>query len=178
MNKFKYKWVIITLLIVLSIMMMIFLFSTQSKEASASLSGKYTKIVIKILDFIHEYFPTKPSDDIIIASDYNYFEDVNYYVRKVAHLTEFGLLGAALIWHISTIMDVLKRLIDKKSICIALMISFFYACLDEIHQLFVDGRGPQIKDVIIDSVGSFLGIVLVYIILLKIKQSPKFNLYK
>jgi VanZ family protein len=32
------------------------------------------------------------------------------------------------------------------------------AMLDEFHQLFVPGRGAQVKDVIIDTVGAIVGI--------------------
>jgi len=35
-----------------------------------------------------------------------------------------------------------------------------YAISDEIHQIFVPGRGPQIKDVLIDSGGAAVGIFI------------------
>jgi len=40
------------------------------------------------------------------------------------------------------------------------MRSVLYACTDEIHQLFVPGRGAQMSDVLLDSAGAGLGIVL------------------
>lgn len=43
----------------------------------------------------------------------------------------------------------------------SLIIGIFYATSDEIHQCFIPGRGPQITDVIIDSMGVLLGILLV-----------------
>ena len=36
-----------------------------------------------------------------------------------------------------------------------------YAISDEIHQLFVPGRSGQVRDVLIDSAGSLLGIIIV-----------------
>ena len=36
-----------------------------------------------------------------------------------------------------------------------------FAGLDEYHQSFVAGRGPSVKDVGIDSIGAFVGILLV-----------------
>ena len=50
--------------------------------------------------------------------------------------------------------------------------SYFSTCLyckrfiytDEYHQSFVAGRGPSIRDVCIDSIGIFFGIMLVRII--------------
>ena len=38
------------------------------------------------------------------------------------------------------------------------------AALDETIQLFIPGRGPQIRDVGIDSLGVLLGIALVWLI--------------
>ena len=36
-----------------------------------------------------------------------------------------------------------------------------FAAFDEYHQSFVRGRGPSKRDVAIDSIGIFIGIVLV-----------------
>ena len=47
-----------------------------------------------------------------------------------------------------------------------------YAISDEIHQLFVPGRAGQVRDVLIDSAGSFLGIILVMAF---VKLLIKFN---
>ena len=33
-----------------------------------------------------------------------------------------------------------------------------YAISDEVHQLFVPGRGGQVKDIVIDSAGAIVGI--------------------
>ena len=40
-----------------------------------------------------------------------------------------------------------------------------YSITDEIHQTFVFGRSGEIRDVLIDSVGIFTGILLVILIL-------------
>ena len=40
-------------------------------------------------------------------------------------------------------------------------ISVGFACTDEFHQSFVAGRGPSKRDVMIDSIGAFAGILLV-----------------
>lgn len=38
-----------------------------------------------------------------------------------------------------------------------------YAILDEIHQLFIDGRAGQVRDVLIDTIGIALGVWIVLI---------------
>jgi len=59
----------------------------------------------------------------------------------------------------------LNHMTIKKSIVITITVGVAYACLDELHQLFVDGRGASIKDVGIDSLGIGLGIVISYFII-------------
>jgi VanZ family protein len=49
---------------------------------------------------------------------------------------------------------------------------FFYACSDEIHQLFVLGREGAFRDVIIDTVG---GITLILINLFRMYVVANFN---
>ena len=41
------------------------------------------------------------------------------------------------------------------------IIAFLYACTDEFHQLFTNGRGSHFTDVLIDSCGAFIAILLV-----------------
>lgn len=53
---------------------------------------------------------------------------------------------------------------DLKRIGFSFLIGVEYAALDEIHQLFVEGRSGQVTDVLIDSIGIFLGICFVLII--------------
>lgn len=48
-----------------------------------------------------------------------------------------------------------------------------YACTDEIHQLFVPGRSGQFRDVMIDSLGAFIGILILSIFLMIINHLKK-----
>jgi len=47
-----------------------------------------------------------------------------------------------------------------KGIKLALLICILYAVSDEVHQLFIPGRGGQFKDVIIDSAGVLVEIII------------------
>ena len=42
--------------------------------------------------------------------------------------------------------------------------------IDETHQMFVPGRGPQVKDVMIDSAGAFMGVLFVVAVVTIIKK--------
>ena len=53
---------------------------------------------------------------------------------------------------------------EKKRVCICLVMGFLYACSDEIHQLFSQGRSGKAVDVFIDTMGVLNGILLVMLI--------------
>lgn len=59
----------------------------------------------------------------------------------------------------------------------SLIIGIVYASSDEIHQSFTPGRGPLLTDVIIDTMGILLGILLIMLVLklYKIMQNGKEN---
>ena len=68
-------------------------------------------------------------------------------LRKLAHATEFAVLGALLL-----------RSLGAERPALALGIA--YAASDEVHQLFVAGRHGSPVDVLIDAVGVALGVAL------------------
>jgi len=72
-------------------------------------------------------------------------------LRKIAHFVEFACLGALLCWLFSML---------KQCRLYAFGCGFLAACVDETIQVFVPGRGPGIKDVLLDSVGVVCGIAL------------------
>ena len=47
-----------------------------------------------------------------------------------------------------------------KSILITLIIVFLYACTDEIHQLFISGRSGEFRDIMVDTCGGIIGLIL------------------
>lgn len=76
-------------------------------------------------------------------------------VRKAAHLFEFFLLA-------SLIFSFIKRLTKKSRPLFAALITTVYAGFDELHQVFVPGRGPMLSDVAIDSLGAFIAVVVLH----------------
>ena len=75
-------------------------------------------------------------------------------LRKVAHFAEFACLGVFL-----------SRLLFwlGKPRILALAGAFLVACSDETIQRFVPDRGPSIKDVLIDTSGAALGMILLLV---------------
>jgi len=86
-------------------------------------------------------------------------DSINHLVRKYAHFIAYAILG---IW-LSLTMIPKSRVIS---------IGVIYAISDELHQMFVPGRGPSVKDVLIDSSGVIMGLC-VYGILRKVYDKVK-----
>ena len=74
--------------------------------------------------------------------------------RKLAHFTEFALLGGCLGWLCGMV---------NKSAAIALAWGAGAACVDETIQRFVPDRGPSLKDVGIDTCGVLTGLILLHL---------------
>ena len=121
------------------------IFSNQQSSDSANTSGRFIEIVMKI-------FNKNISDEQIQA--------LQLPIRKLAHFTIYaigGLLVALLInqYKIST----LRKVIYSQTFMT------LYAITDEVHQYFIPGRVGIITDVLIDSAGAFLSILVVMLIL-------------
>ena len=79
---------------------------------------------------------------------------LNRIVRKLAHLTEFTFLGGVLY-------VVLRRYIEYGTVVKTIGVGIVIACLDEFIQLFSLGRSSQVFDVLIDTIGIIIGILVV-----------------
>ena len=73
-------------------------------------------------------------------------------VRKLAHFTEYFILGLLLI-------NLFKN--NNKRYLYTIIIGVIYAISDEIHQLFVPGRSCDIKDVMIDTLGLLFSLIII-----------------
>lgn len=130
-------------------MVLIFILSSQIAEESRQLSTGITEIIIKTIKNII------PNADFDIGY-------LNYIVRKNAHFIAYLVLGL-----LSLIALKRSGVYGYRSLVYALGICILYAISDEVHQLFVPGRGGQIKDVIIDSAGASVGIGI-YLLICKL----------
>lgn len=78
----------------------------------------------------------------------------NHMLRKGAHFFAYLVLGILMINGLSS-----SDIYGFKGIGLAILICILYAISDEVHQLFVPGRGGQVSDVILDSAGAIIGIL-------------------
>ena len=82
---------------------------------------------------------------------------LNRIVRKLAHLTEFTILGGVLY-------TILRRYIKYGTVIKTIGLGMLIACLDEFIQLFSPGRSSQFSDILIDTVGVVIGILVVKLV--------------
>lgn len=89
-----------------------------------------------------------------------------FQVRKLAHYVLFAC-GGIVIYLILETFNV------KHKILIAIFLGMLFACANEIHQHYSVNRGPQIIDVIIDTLGVVSGVMASHIITKFIKKIYK-----
>ena len=130
-------------------MYVIYSFSAQTGEVSGQLSYKISyKIVETKNQLLNE---NKSSAELAVSAD-----TIHFYVRKAGHMTEYFLLAVAISFPLYVYgVRGIWLVILAGIICVG------FAGLDEYHQSFVADRGPSLRDVGIDSIGSLIGILMV-----------------
>ena len=94
------------------------------------------------------------SDKLICSVMSNCTPDIySFIVRKTAHFILYFILG---------IFTILNFKLSKESIINAILICIIYAFSDEIHQMFINNRSGELRDIIIDSIGAISSILLFY----------------
>lgn len=93
----------------------------------------------------------KSYEELAYAAD-----GIHFYVRKAAHMSIYFLLAITVSFPLYV-----YRVRGLWLMFLAGIICVGFAGLDEYHQSFVAGRGPSLRDVGIDSIGAFIGILLV-----------------
>ena len=92
-------------------------------------------------------------------------------VRKMGHFSEYMILGFFSFSYLSNIfMKVNSHRNYKKTAILSQIFSGLYASSDEFHQTFVVGRDGNVIDVLIDSSGALVGIIIssiIYFLIIK-----------
>jgi len=115
-------------------------------------SSQHTSRIIGPL--IRWFKPNATEDEIKLAQAI---------VRKSGHLTEYAIL-AMLIWRARRLLRGTFREWLWREFAVIVAFCSFYAATDEFHQRFVASRMSSPEDVLIDTVGAALGLILLYAI--------------
>jgi hypothetical protein len=74
----------------------------------------------------------------------------DFLLKKSAHFIEYLVFALLLFRSLKNTSGLSKT----KLLWITLLLSLIYAVSDELHQSFVPGREPRIRDVVIDTLGA------------------------
>lgn len=130
-------------------MFVIFSFSGQTASVSSGISLKVTWKIVDIIRIL------RGGEGI----DTDYLVEIMHpYVRKCAHMGEFGVLFVLLF------LSFLASTVATRAMAAAIFVSFIYACLDEFHQTKVGGRAGMFTDVCVDMTGVLAAVMFVLIV--------------
>ncbi len=139
---------------ILLVLCMSFIFKLSSENATAS-SERSNVVVEKTVKVIYKDYESLPKEKQVKVT-----EEVSHYVRKTAHFCIFAALGFCAFLNVA-LYDSVKKIFKYLS---SVLFSLLYAISDEVHQMFVAGRGPSPVDVGIDFCGAVLGIIIIALI--------------
>ena len=136
-------------------MALIFFLSAQSGADSGSMSGGITGMIVGMIEAIFPWLDIQP-------------ELFHTLIRKSAHFFAYFVLG------ILTLNALCRSGTNaKRAYFLAFTISVLYAASDEFHQSFVPGRGPAIRDVLIDSAGAAAGLFVWWLVTRVVIKVPR-----
>lgn len=140
MNKIFTKKVSFILLVIW--LLIIFVFSNMNGDASDEIS---TTILYGL------------TNNTVFEKEV--FSFLHMMVRKTAHVLEYFILSALLFSYLRFYITKEKRLFIT-----VFILNFVCSCFDELHQLFIYERAGKLTDILIDSLGAiiFLIIIIIY----------------
>lgn len=83
-------------------------------------------------------------------------------IRKIAHFTLYALLSGAIFTFIRQTYVFTKI---QTYYIFSFIATVIYAITDEYHQIFINGRSAELKDILIDASGCTLALIMNYIIM-------------
>jgi VanZ family protein len=157
---------IVFALLPLGIMGLIFFFSSQPYEQQDLRPSMNLYVPLDLLKPILEPVSFTYYGENINIENRGVDGMLEFLIRKAAHLTVFFLLMVTmfLALHENTNWRVGSKLI------LAYVVTVIYAAFDEYHQSLTPGRTPYIGDVVLDSIGGFIALLLISLILWRKKH--------
>ena len=140
----------------------IFKFSSEVADDSNNRSGRVVSFIVDTLPGLKE----KNEQE----KEYIKGEILTQIVRKTAHFSIYASMGMITVCFALTY----KGTYYQKSLC-SILFCICYSISDEIHQLFVQGRSCEFRDICIDTLGVIVGILIIYAVykIYRIKKEKK-----
>lgn len=148
----KHRVSVIFAVLTIFVMSLIFFYSSQGAAASSEASDGISYFLSKIFVKGFMNLPIEEQEAQIKA--------LVPFVRKGAHVCIFASLGFCSLLTVSNFFRENGKKLLLKHILFNALFCLFYAISDETHQLFVEGRSGNVRDVFIDFSGSVGGILV------------------
>ena len=135
--------------IILCILLCVFIFKMSGEKANVSaarsdgVSNKVTPILVKEFDTLNK------KEQVRLLSR------IEHVIRKIAHFCMYAALGT-----LFALVSLYHERTWRGHLLLPWLFATLYAASDEIHQLFIPGRGSLFSDVVLDSIGSLCGVLL------------------
>ena len=139
--------ILLSLLPALILCVLIFLFSSQTAAES---SGTSSRLITWLLTLKDPHFAELPQ-----KQQRAQIQQLQFITRKGAHFSIYTLLGICLFLPLNRYTGKLGHAaLAAWLFCVA------YAVTDELHQYFIPGRSCELRDLLIDSSGALLGVLI------------------
>lgn len=119
-------------------------FSHQGSEVSYEITNSVVSGVTK-----------KPETQ----SEWNQYSSYLPIARKMAHVLLYSSLGFFCSVYLSS-LAYFKGYPKRRVLTFTLLVCFIYGILDELHQSFIPGRGATFFDVLLDTIGGVIGVLV------------------
>ena len=135
---------------------LIFFFSSQNGESSGGLSSVFVDFFVNLF---HRDFGS-----LDLSKQESILNIWGLLIRKGAHFTIFGILGTLIFFTLGSYG------VRKYIYVYGVLGTFIYAISDELHQKFVSGRAGMFTDVMIDTAGSIVFLLIIFLIVTLVER--------
>lgn len=136
---------------------MIYAFSAQPSTESAEVSGR---VSYRIVEGVNGVLHLELTEEQIEEQA----RRIDFPVRKMAHMTEYAILAVLFLFTVTFRESPEGGKYAGRLFRYGCALAFvaLAASADELHQRFVPGRAGRVSDVLIDTCGGFLGLLVVF----------------
>lgn len=144
----RFRCAAVAALSLLIVCQLLFIFSNSHKNAEASDAQSAVVVRLAVRVLCGRDIDTMPQNEL---------DTVTHLIRKAAHFTEYACLGAlASLWCLMLGFSKKSRIfLGSTAFC------FTVGLADELSQCFSDGRACRFTDVLIDTSGGLVAVLVV-----------------
>lgn len=150
----------IFLIIPFLIMVLLYWSSSMSYETQSLTSPLETILAGRPFENFLAQFEFTYGGELVSLYNDGYFSFIEFFLRKGAHFFSYFLLG--FFWYLGLYKRVRHQWLV---VVLSILLSIGYAAFDELRQSFHPGRTGLMADVILDTAGAIVGVVIAWLLI-------------